>query len=105
MIREKLKRAIQRSENAYQYYLDSKKYFQALRILKANQIIYELLNEFIYSCKDEELEAVETYIFHLEDWMHQFQREQEGKNLADSFVFERLEGGIPFPKKIKEILP
>ncbi|AZA85006.1 hypothetical protein C1637_22260 [Chryseobacterium lactis] len=102
-INNKLLRALDRSEKAYALYLHNKKYFQALRIYNANKNIYELLNEYIYTCEEKDTPLVIEYIFHLEDWFNQFETE-ESTNLADVFVFHRLEGAISFPKNFKNIL-
>lgn len=104
-IKDEILRAIIRSEKAYHYYSQDKKYFQALRIYYANQIIYELLNKYIYKCKEEHMDQVTEYLFHLEDWFAQFEKEMiEIDNLDQEFVFHRFENSIPFPKDFKKIL-
>jgi len=103
-MKKKLKRAIHRSERAYQSYLEHKKYFQALRIYRANQVAYELLNEFIFICEEAEIKLTEEYIFHLEDWFHQFEMEAENISLSDAFIFSRLDHSKAFPSQFKNIL-
>lgn len=103
-MKNKLKRAIHRSERAYQAYLENKKYFQALRIYLANEVVYDLLNQFIFECEESELSLVEEYIFHLEDWFYQFEKESEQKDLEDEFVFDRLENSFSFPSQFKKVL-
>jgi len=104
MIKNKIKRAIYRSEKAYKHYLECKKYFQALRIYEANQMVYELLNSYLYTCEEKDLDAVTDYIFHLEDWFNQFNQENQNIKLNQEFIFKRLEGGIAFPKDFKNRL-
>lgn len=100
----KLIRAIKRSELAYSHYVENKQYFQALRIYKANQKIYELLNEFIFSCPDQLVSDVINYIFHLEDWFEQFDQHSSGKQLSDRFVFDRMDYSIVFPSDFKQLI-
>lgn len=104
--KEKLIRAIRRSEKAYELYKDGMCYFQALRILKANKKIYFLLEEFIFECEEKDLEKVFLYIYHLEDWFENFEHAQDKQpGLGDLFVFERFAQSPPFPKNfIEEVL-
>jgi hypothetical protein len=103
--KNKILRAIIRSENAYYFYSQDKKYFQALRIYYANQIIYKLLNEYIYECEEIQMEQVTEYLFHLEDWFAQFEKEMiKIDNLNQEFVFYRFDNSIAFPKDFKKIL-
>lgn len=104
MMKNKIKRAIYRSEKAYAHYVEDKKYFQALRIYEANKIVYELLNAYLYSCDKKDLDEVADYIFHLEDWFNQFNQENQNIKLNQEFIFKRLEGGIAFPKNFKNKL-
>ena len=98
--KEELKLAIYRSEKAYELYAKEKLFFQALRIYKANEIVYKLLQEYQLSCSKEELDNICLFIYHLEDWMLQFETsKQEIKFLNDTFVFERWNGAIPYPKE------
>ncbi|MFA5619188.1 MAG: hypothetical protein WDA08_02640 [Weeksellaceae bacterium] len=105
IIKENLKRAILRSELAYEHYKSDKLYFQALRIFSANQEVYKNLVEYSQTCNEEELQDVFNYIFHLEDWFNQFENEMLHVELNEVFVFERLEKGIAYPnefiKKLK----
>lgn len=105
-MKSKLLRAIQRSEFAYSAYIENKKYFQALRIYKANKIIYDLLEEYLLLCDEKDIELVCNYLFHLEDWFNQFDEKSKGINmeLSSKFVFERLNYAIPFPKDFKNRL-
>lgn len=97
-LKEGIKRSIKRSEKAYELYLGKKLYYQALRIFKANEMVYELLNEFIYECEEPYLDDVFIYIFHLEDWFESFRLLEKSKPaLEDSFVFERLKESPAFP--------
>lgn len=105
-MKEKLSRAMLRSELAYQHYLQNKRYFQALRIYKANESVYEALNEYLFSCHGDHVTEVINYIFHLEDWFNQFEQASNSYSLQleDEFIFERLEGSIPFPRGFIELL-
>lgn len=103
-MKEKLYRAILRSEHAYTSYLEHRQYVQALRIYKANQEVYTLLTEYLYSCEEQLIAEVIQYLFHLEDWFEQFHAAQVGKKLEDLFVFQRLENGIAYPKGFKDYL-
>lgn len=99
MNNKQIKSAIQRSEMAYELYLKDKLFFQALRIFKANEIVYKLLQDYQLVCPIEEQESVCYYIFHLEDWMIQFEYEKLNvQNPNAVFVFERWEGAISFQK-------
>ena len=102
MIENRILRSIARSEKAYTYYMLNKRYNQALRIYKANIVIYELLQEYCLICPKEKIDLVFEYIFHLEDWFAQFNKlEKSNPDLNDSFTFDRLEYGISFPKDFK----
>lgn len=95
----KLQTAIGRSQAAYNLYLPEKKYFQALRIKSANLNVYEILEIYLYECNEEEKEAIQQYIFHLEDWFNQFEElEKTVSDLESEFVFERLKNSPEFPK-------
>ena len=50
MIKEKLQRAIRRSEKAYKAYQEQQFYFQALRIYRANRKLYGLLEDYLLVC-------------------------------------------------------
>lgn len=94
---------MERSEAAYKLYVPGKKYYQALRIYKANQTIYSLLITHSHLLNDIK-EMVMTYLFHLEDWFEQFEEEVRNKkpNLNSHFVFNRLEESPAFPVGIYE---
>jgi hypothetical protein len=95
----KLQIAIGRSQAAYNLYVPEKKYFQALRIKSANLNVYEILEVYLYECEENEKEAIQQYIFHLEDWFNQFEElERTGPELESEFVFERLKNSPEFPK-------
>lgn len=103
--KHKLNRAIQRSERAYQDYLTHRMYFQALRIHNANKKVYELLDLYLYEANGDEVELLCDYLFHLEDWFHQFESEssKEGLTLESKFAFEKLLYSKSFPSEIKNI--
>lgn len=101
----KIKKAIYRSQLAYDFYAENKLYYNALRIYKANQKVYDLLNKYIYKCDDENSYAVTSYIFHLEDWFEQFKELELGMpKLEDNFVFIRLENSPAFPKNFPDVI-
>jgi hypothetical protein len=104
MIKQKLLRAIHRSEAAYKLYLPYKEYYLALRIKRANEIVYALLEAYLYECDSNELDLIHQYLFHLEDWFHQFEAlENKGLGLESEFVFNRLTNSPEFPKSIFQI--
>ncbi len=95
----KLQTAIERSQAAYNFYVSEKKYFQALRIKSANLNVYEILEAYLYECDEDEKDAVQKYIFHLEDWFNQFEElERVGPELESEFVFERFKNSPEYPK-------
>ena len=98
-IEKKIIRSIQRSQSAYELYLEDKFYFQALRIYKSNLQVYSLLNEYVFLCEESVLSDVLKYIFHLDDWFLQFKQAevQLSPNPEDLFVFDRLNKSISFP--------
>lgn len=98
-IEKKIIRSIQRSEAAYKLYLEDKLYFQALRIYNSNVLVYNLLNDFVFSCEELILNDVLEYIFHLDDWFLQFKQTEDKlqPSSEDLFVFDRLNKSIPFP--------
>lgn len=105
MIKEKLQRAIRRSEKAYKAYQEQQFYFQALRIYRANRKLYGLLEDYLLVCEEREQDEVCEYLFHLEDWMNQFkEHEEKNKNYTTSFIFQRWEGAVAFPKQFVEKL-
>lgn len=95
-----LERAIKRSQSAYEIYLPEKKYHQALHIYKANQVVYQLLVAYSEDCEEILLRDIFQYIFHLEDWFAQFLAlEASTPELEDTFIFEKLQFGISYPKE------
>lgn len=102
---EKIIRAIQRSQMAYERYKDNKLYYQALRIYRANVELYDLLNEFLYECENHLQMEVINYLFHLEDWFEQF-KELETTNpmLGDRFVFKRFKDSPSFPNSFIQLI-
>jgi len=105
MIKEKIFRSILRSERAYTCYKEHKKYHQALRIYKANIVVYNLLTEYSFICPDSHLNKTFEYIFHLEDWFSQFKNlEKTNPKLEDNFVFEKLENSIDYPIDLKNLI-
>jgi hypothetical protein len=101
----KIKIAIHRSQLAYGFYSNNKLYYNALKIYKANQEIYDLLNKYIYICDNEILDVILSYIFHLEDWFEQFKDlELKISKLDEQFVFIRFEDSPAFPKKILDLI-
>jgi hypothetical protein len=96
---------IERSQKAYEYYLKDKRYYQALRIFRANEKIYSLITDNAYLWDEEIKELIYQYIFHLEDWFEQFRfLEKKQPDLTDAFIFERLNGSPSFPKGIVDKL-
>ena len=97
-IEKKIIRSMQRSTSAYNLYKEDKMYYQALRIFSANKKTYKLLVQYSYSCDEMILKEVCNYIFHLEDWFNQFNKNADKPiELEAEFVFERLKNSIPFP--------
>lgn len=102
---QQLLRAIMRAESAYDYYIKNKRYHQALRIYRANQTVYDFLCMYSLDCNDQILDAVLDYIFHLDDWFAQFKNlKKTNPGLEHTFVFERLEYAISYPKEFKQLL-
>ncbi|CAM3389333.1 hypothetical protein [Aequorivita lipolytica] len=104
-IKQKLHRAIKRSQAAYNLYTPDKKYYQALRIKLANEKVYELLEVFLYECDEKEVDLIHQYLFHLEDWFHQFETlEKKLIDLEAEFVFNRFDESPEFPESILKSL-
>ncbi len=103
-MKDKLIRAIYRSELAYANYCDQKLFFQAFRIYKANKRIYLLLEEYLLDCPNDLKQDVCIYLFHLEDWINQFEYHYTNTNPTSVFIFERWNGGIAFPKEFVQLL-
>lgn len=106
MIKTELKRNILRSQRAYELYKENGKFLCAVRIYKSNKRIYQLLESFLTICDEDIKNDVINYIFHLDDWVEQFECEREllKPKLADNFVFERHEFSIPYPGDFLEKL-
>lgn len=101
LINHQLIRAIRRTQLAFDRYVGNCFYYDALKIFKANERIYEILNEFIYLCDEDLYINVVEYIFHLEDWFEQFKElEKTNPKLENKFVFNRFIGSPAFPKDI-----
>lgn len=100
MIETKLFRAITRAEKAYSEYLNDKLFYQAQRILKANTVIYSLLEAYLLECEESQMGETIKYLFHLEDWFQQYNESIETKKpeLEDTFIFTRLKKSPPYPK-------
>ncbi|MDT0556646.1 hypothetical protein [Patiriisocius hiemis] len=104
-VKQKLEIAIERSEAAYELYIENKLFFQANRIYKANLVVYNLLNEYVFSCSKTIRPQVYNYIFHLEDWFGQFEYTKEQlKTKTDEFAFVKWNGAISFPISFLENL-
>lgn len=102
-IRLKIERSVRRSEKAYQLYLENRMYYQALRIFKANILVYELLEEFLFECENSEVDIVIDYLYHLEDWFENFESSKRAEiELEEKFAFERLENSLPYPEGFLE---
>lgn len=97
--KEKLIIAIERSQTAYAFYKEDKMYYQALRIFSANQVVYKILEEFLLSRQSNLREEILLYIFHLEDWINNFETtvNLQKPALEDHFVFNRLKNSFEFP--------
>lgn len=97
-LKSDLARAIRRSERAYQGYVEDRRYFQAARIYYANLVVYQLLEAYLLVCPEEEVDQVCDYIYHLEDWIAQFECSQGDVAVpTEKFVFHRWEGAVAFP--------
>jgi hypothetical protein len=96
---------LDRSMAAYKLYASEKKYYQALRIYKANKDVYFLLTNHADLWKESETLVIE-YLFHLEDWFEQFDELVRTKNpaLENEFIFTRLEGSPAFPSGIYQAI-
>lgn len=104
-IRRGLIRSIERSQAAYELYKAEKKYYQALRIKKANIRVYELLESFLLECQENEISVIQNYLFHLDDWFHQFvELEKSNLSLESEFIFERFDSSPSFPRDIIETI-
>lgn len=99
--KQKIIRAIERSNLAYKLYLEDKKYYLAKRIYKSNLKLYNLLEEFLYNEEFGNVEEVLLFLFHLEDWFEQFKTLElslgDTLNLESEFVFNRLKHSPKFP--------
>ncbi len=97
---------IERAQEAYQLYLQGRKYYQALRIYKANQNIYFLINENAHFWIHADKSAIINFLFHLEDWFEQFNLlvTLKSPELKDEFIFDRFENSPAFPKNIIDII-
>lgn len=96
----KLIKAIERSEMAYQLYFNDKKYFKAIRIYHSNKLIYTILESLLLEDNNLDKEDIIKFLFHLDDWFSQFNDKVESRlvELNETFVFERIEGMFSFPK-------
>ncbi|HLS30290.1 MAG TPA: hypothetical protein VK021_05505 [Flavobacteriaceae bacterium] len=104
-LNHQLSRAIQRSEKAYSEYIGEKKYYQAFRIKRANEVLYNLLEEYLFYCEKSEVEETLQFIFHIEDWRNQFDLlEKQIINLDEVFAFKRFENAPAYPKTFAEKL-
>jgi DNA modification methylase len=97
---------IKRSQLAYNLYQEHRKFYQALRIYKANKAIYLLLIENGDLWNNVPDNSVIEYIFHLEDWFEQFDYLVASSviNLDDEFLFNRFEHSPPFSGKIMDVI-
>ena len=90
---------ILQSEYAYRLYLKDRRYYSAKRIYLSNLEILDSLNEYKYIVDRESVDAVINYIFHLQDWILQFnETEKVLVGIEDIFAFQKLVNHIPFPK-------
>lgn len=97
-LKNKLHKAIRRTNYAYDLYRQTNSYLAAKRIYNANKIIYSYLSEYIYLVEDIHFNNVLNYMMHLEDWFMQFESEElKVQSPSDLFVFERIKGGISYP--------
>ena len=96
----KLIQAIERSELAYQLYLNDKKYFKAFRIYNSNKLIYTILESMLLEDNNLDKKNIINFLFHLDDWFSQFNETVASRKFAlnEKFIFERIEGMFPFPK-------
>ena len=99
IIKNKLLLAIERSETAYNLYLEDRVFFKAQRIYSANLLVYDLLESYMFEVPHDK-EYLVQYLFHLDDWFGRFEFEVAQKNPhpGDRFVFERTKGSIEYPK-------
>jgi len=106
ILKNKLLIAMDRSQMAYELYGRNKMYYQAQRIYKANIEVYNLLQEFLYIAEPKDSKAIINYIFHIEDWVEQFNSSVHilEPRPEDLFVFERLLNSIEYPKDIYKII-
>ncbi len=97
---------IQRSQLAYDLYIKEKKFYQALRIYKANKSIYKLLTENGHLWNNIPGKSITEYIFHLEDWFEQFDRLKGSSviDLEDEFMFSRFQESPPFSNNIIDLI-
>ena len=81
-------------------------YYQALRIYKANEEVYRLLQEYLYESDMKDSKALISFIFHIEDWVEQFNNtvKKLKPQPEDVFVFDRLLNSIEYPKDIYKII-
>lgn len=100
-----LKQAINRSELAYELYKANPVFYNANKIYRANKLVYKELESELLKAEDNKKGLIVTYLFHLDDWMCQFHHHKSNNqpNLNDKFVFERIEGMIPFNQEFKNI--
>ena len=91
---------IERSEFAYKLYQKDKKYFQAIRIYNSNKLIYTILELMLLDDNCIDKNKIINFLFHLDDWFSQFSEAIESRSysLNETFVFDRIEGMVPFPK-------
>jgi hypothetical protein len=103
---QKLIKAITRSESAYKKYLSGKEYFKALRIYKANKLVYKHLLKLYLKNSAINDEIILEYIFHLEDWFEQFNdlKNKNNPNLQDIFIFYRFNDSPEFPSNFVNLL-
>lgn len=97
-IKNQLLKTIYRSEQAYSNYKDQKLFYQAHRIYKANLVLYKLLEDYLLECPEEQKADVCRFIFHLDDWIAQFEFHKKGVKKTDVFAFPRWEASFPYPK-------
>ncbi len=101
-----LNNSIALSQAAYDAYKNDKKFYQALRIYNANKRVYKHLENALDDTDSETvLKVIQNYLFHLDDWMHQFEFEKEllKPSLNQTFVFQRLEGMIAYSEEFRKI--
>jgi hypothetical protein len=98
--------ALERCELNYLEYKTNPVFFKSYRLFESNLSLFAALEDFLLSDENHNNNEIVSFLNHLSDWLlsYKYYYNILEPRLDDEFIFDRVEGMMPYPSEFVEFL-